>query len=254
MLAGLLMTMLISLTTAAGACMDGDSETCHTKYGTRFGHDLLPRWEEAAEEEEKRREGRKEGKISADKLHQLHACGGLRQPQPRFFRGDASTCDGGTKKIPRADGGAVREGGRRNLLTCGFTRPDQWFRDDYFICVNEAREAIAKYVKAPSTDDIVRCMLCHEHAAAEAPQVLVENASGGVNAVLRSMVWEDGDVVLFLSSAYPMVKNTAVGASSLSGLPSLHVLRHGWESRIRLSESRRCSWRATGLLEEDRQF
>jgi len=150
MLAGSLMTVLISLTTAAAACMDGDSETCHTKYGTRFGHDLLPSFMLA------------EGYFNLN-----HGSFGA-TPRP------------------------VMEAQRRYQEQME-ARPDQWFRDDYFMCVNEAREAIAKYVKAPSTDDIV----------------LVENASGGVNAVLRSMVWKEGDVVLFLSSAYPMVKNTA---------------------------------------------
>eukprot|EP00960_Hanusia_phi_P038052 753263-Hanusia_phi.AAC.2 len=34
--------ILAPLSMASAACMDGDSDTCHTKYGTRFGHDLLP--------------------------------------------------------------------------------------------------------------------------------------------------------------------------------------------------------------------
>ena len=44
----------------------------------------------------------------------------------------------------------------------------------------------------------------------DADLVLVENASSGCNAVLRSLQYERGDYILFLSTAYGMVKNTAV--------------------------------------------
>ena len=78
------------------------------------------------------------------------------------------------------------------LLQCE-ARPDRWFRQDYFACVDEARRKLAAYINAPSVDDVV----------------MVENASGGVNAVMRSMNWADGGVILYLSSAYAMVKHTA---------------------------------------------
>lgn len=63
---------------------------------------------------------------------------------------------------------------------------------------------LAQYINAPSSDDLV----------------MVENASGAVNAVMRSMNWEAGGVILYLSSAYAMVKNTALwlAQSSKSGL------------------------------------
>jgi isopenicillin-N epimerase len=52
---------------------------------------------------------------------------------------------------------------------------------------------LAKYINSPSEDDVV----------------MVENASGAVNSIMRSMNWEAGGVILYLSSAYAMVKNTA---------------------------------------------
>ena len=73
------------------------------------------------------------------------------------------------------------------------SRPDKWFRGDYSVLVEQSRAAIAAYVNAPSAADIV----------------LIENASGGCNAVMRSLDWGSHGIVMYLSSAYAMVKNTA---------------------------------------------
>ena len=72
------------------------------------------------------------------------------------------------------------------------------------MCVDSARKMLAQYVNAPSVDDIV----------------MVENASGAVNSIMRSMNWEEGGVILYLSSAYAMVKHTAawLAASDTKGL------------------------------------
>ena len=86
----------------------------------------------------------------------------------------------------------VSEAQRRYSLQCE-ARPDKWFRQDYFVCVDSARGMLAKYINSPSEDDVV----------------MVENASGAVNSIMRSMNWEAGGVILYLSSAYAMVKNTA---------------------------------------------
>ena len=72
------------------------------------------------------------------------------------------------------------------------SRPDQWFREDYFRLVDKARERIADYVAAPAES-----------------LVLVENASSAVNSVLRSLCWGEKDALLYLSTAYNMVKYTA---------------------------------------------
>jgi len=87
-------------------------------------------------------------------------------------------------------------------------RPDKWFREDYLELLESARAAIALYVNAPSKTDVV----------------LVENASGGCNAVMRSLDWGDGGVLMYLSSAYGMVKNTAKYLSeSVPGLKTVEV-------------------------------
>jgi selenocysteine lyase/cysteine desulfurase len=87
----------------------------------------------------------------------------------------------------------VNEAQRSYSLQCE-ARPDKWFRQDYFVCVDTARSMLAKYINAPSSDAVV----------------MVENASGAVNAIMRSMNWDAGGVILYLSSAYAMVKNTAL--------------------------------------------
>jgi selenocysteine lyase/cysteine desulfurase len=87
------------------------------------------------------------------------------------------------------------------------SRPDAWFRENYFTYIDTARSMIADYVKAMVADI-----------------VLVENASSGVNSVLRSLglkvmsfcliscalnnVMQSGEKVLILSTAYGMVKET----------------------------------------------
>ncbi|XP_065191425.1 uncharacterized protein LOC135822549 [Sycon ciliatum] len=72
-------------------------------------------------------------------------------------------------------------------------KPDEFLRVGYKLIVNDIRSRLATYVHA-EPDDVV----------------LVENASGGVNAVLRALQYtlEKDDVVAVLSSAYPMVSNT----------------------------------------------
>mmetsp|Transcript_26259 Transcript_26259/g.62173 ORF Transcript_26259/g.62173 Transcript_26259/m.62173 type:complete len:430 (-) Transcript_26259:233-1522(-) len=88
------------------------------------------------------------------------------------------------------------------------SRPDKWFREDYQILIESSRATIAAYVNAPSTADIV----------------MIENASGGCNAVMRSLDWGSGGVIMYLSSAYAMVKNTAQYlAQTVPGLRAVEV-------------------------------
>lgn len=53
--------------------------------------------------------------------------------------------------------------------------------------------------------------------------VLVENASGGVNAILRSLLFQKGDKVLHTNVAYPMVTNTLNWLSQRDGLNSVNM-------------------------------
>lgn len=50
------------------------------------------------------------------------------------------------------------------------SRPDVWFRENYFTYIDDARSLIANYVRGKLSDI-----------------VLVENASAGVNSILRSI-------------------------------------------------------------------
>lgn len=74
--------------------------------------------------------------------------------------------------------------------------PDIWYRYDMFETLDLVRSLVAKYINAASLDDVV----------------FVDNASHGVNAVLRSLaptlLAKTGGKILFLQTAYTMVKNT----------------------------------------------
>ncbi|CAJ1354808.1 unnamed protein product, partial [Effrenium voratum] len=73
--------------------------------------------------------------------------------------------------------------------------PDHWFRfdgpDTLIGAVDGVRTRVAKYVKA-AAEDIV----------------FVDGASGGVNAVIRSIRLPSTASILYLNTAYQMVKNT----------------------------------------------
>ena len=56
----------------------------------------------------------------------------------------------------------------------------------------QVRARIARYINANSSQDLV----------------FVDNASGGINAVLRSIKLEPSDQILYLNVAYGMVKTT----------------------------------------------
>jgi len=70
-------------------------------------------------------------------------------------------------------------------------KPDVWYRYEVYPAVNKVRKQLATYIGADEED-----------------VVFVINASHGVNAVIRSLVFPPGSKVLYLSEAYPMVKNT----------------------------------------------
>ena len=72
------------------------------------------------------------------------------------------------------------------------SKPDVWFRGGYQELVEQVRAELASFVNAGDEDELV----------------LVENASSGVNAVLRSLNLTSGDRVLILERAYQMVINT----------------------------------------------
>lgn len=69
--------------------------------------------------------------------------------------------------------------------------PEKWIRYEIFLMFAKIREAIAKFIQA-ETENIA----------------LIENASDGINAVLRSLLTKKGEKVLVFDLAYPMVLNT----------------------------------------------
>jgi len=69
--------------------------------------------------------------------------------------------------------------------------PDIFIRGGYQKYLLQNRERIAKYLNSKQED-----------------LVFIENASAGINSVLRSTRLQPGDVILELSIAYPTVKNT----------------------------------------------
>ena len=81
--------------------------------------------------------------------------------------------------------------------------PDIWFRYQVYARADAARETLAKYLGAAAND-----------------VVFVENASHGVNAVLRSLGFSfvaPRNKILFLNLAYQMVKNTLAYVHNTTG-------------------------------------
>lgn len=74
--------------------------------------------------------------------------------------------------------------------------PDSWYRYDMYDTINLARDKLSAYINAASPEDVA----------------LVDNASHGMNAVLRSLapklLAKKGTKILFLQTAYRMVLNT----------------------------------------------
>jgi len=89
--------------------------------------------------------------------------------------------------------------------------PDRWFRNEVYNRMDGIREQVANYVGA-DTEDVV----------------FVENASHGVNSVLRSIQigFQPGCTqckILLLDIAYGMVKKTVKFLSDSYGIPSLEI-------------------------------
>jgi len=84
--------------------------------------------------------------------------------------------------------------------------PDIWFREQYRAIIEKIRLQLSTYVNAD-----------------EGGLVLVENASSGVNSVLRALKLQQGDTILYLSTAYAMVVNTLSYLNQRDGINLLKV-------------------------------
>jgi len=79
--------------------------------------------------------------------------------------------------------------------------PDNWFRVDYKIIIKQMRERLAKYIGV-NVDDLV----------------LIENASSGVNAVLKTQRFKKGDKILLSNIEYPMTMYTLKYLTDIDGV------------------------------------
>ncbi|KAL1615411.1 hypothetical protein SLS54_009065 [Diplodia seriata] len=70
-------------------------------------------------------------------------------------------------------------------------RPDQFIRYEYPVELRKSRALMASYLRAP-----VETL------------VFVPNATTGVNTVLRNLVFEDGDVIIYFATIYGACENT----------------------------------------------
>jgi hypothetical protein len=111
---------------------------------------------------------------------------------------------------------------------------DKWFRGDYAIYVDNSREKVAQYVNAETRD-----------------VVLVENASTGVNAVLRSLKFAKGDRVLHtnIGTDHLLVEHSVIKLTSapvsyglIISLPygDVHVGLFGETRRDRVGQHGSC--------------
>ncbi|KAK5116566.1 hypothetical protein LTR85_009191 [Meristemomyces frigidus] len=70
-------------------------------------------------------------------------------------------------------------------------KPDKFIRYDYPKLLDESREAVANYLNAP----VSTC-------------VFIPNATTGLNTVLRNMVYEPGDVIIYFATIYGACEKT----------------------------------------------
>lgn len=79
--------------------------------------------------------------------------------------------------------------------------PDVWMRGGYQRQLEQVREKMASYLNAEGRD-----------------LVFVENTSSGINAILRSLPFKTGDIIVDFSVAYGMVKNTLTFLRGFEGV------------------------------------
>lgn len=84
----------------------------------------------------------------------------------------------------------VRNALRKSQDDCE-ARPDAYIRYDYPKALDVAREAIARLVNVPAETCI-----------------LVPNATTGLNTVLRNLVFEEGDVIIYFATIYGAIEKT----------------------------------------------
>jgi selenocysteine lyase/cysteine desulfurase len=79
----------------------------------------------------------------------------------------------------------------REFQDAAEARPDSFIRYDYKDHLDEARAAIAKYLNVPSDT-------C----------VFIQNATTGINTVLRNLVFQPGDKIVYFDTIYGACERT----------------------------------------------
>lgn len=106
--------------------------------------------------------------------------------------------------------------GQQEWVAKAEARPDEWFREQWYEVLGQVRARLAAYLGAEDEDEVV----------------LVENASSGINALLRSLPLSGGDRVLYFNTAYRMVHYTLqVGRYQGKRGPHPQAGRHSIERR-----------------------
>ncbi|KAK6002236.1 hypothetical protein QM012_001874 [Aureobasidium pullulans] len=102
----------------------------------------------------------------------------------------------------------VRDALRQSQDDCE-ARPDSWIRYTYPKALDVSREAVAKLVNAP----VDTC-------------VFVPNATTGVNTVLRSLVYAEGDVILYFATIYGACEKTVTYITETTPAESVKIDDH----------------------------
>ena len=86
------------------------------------------------------------------------------------------------------------------------SKPDIWFRETFYELIDIAREETATAVNVTS-DNLV----------------LLENASAAVNGIFRSLDLVEGEIFIYFSTAYGMVKHTAQWLMETRGIRIIEI-------------------------------
>ena len=86
------------------------------------------------------------------------------------------------------------------------SKPDIWFREAFYELIDIAREETATAVNVTS-DNLV----------------LLENASAAVNGIFRSLDLVEGEIFIYFSTAYGMVKHTAQWLMETRGIRIIEI-------------------------------
>lgn len=80
------------------------------------------------------------------------------------------------------------------------TRPDKFLRYDFAALLNKSRSTLAEQLNIPTST-----------------VVMIPNATTGVNLVLRNLVYEPEDTIVYFSTSYGACQNVVAATMEFSG-------------------------------------